>query len=291
MLGQAFEYSKTKAVFLVLFVAAMQASSTLYDKLHVQAISIPDVASNVAYTVDTYSICITVVAVVLAYLAYYFVFVPGPLLLLDFACFKPDESTSCSKQVYIEKAQRSGYFTESSLEFLEKVLYLSGLGEETCCPASTICEPMDRSQKTCHAEVQEVIFGVADEIFAQGTVKPKDVSILVVNCSVYSPVPSLATMVVNKYKMRKDIEVFNLGGMGCSAGLIALDLARRMLQLRRNSYALVVSTEALSGMLIYPGNKGSMMVGDCLFRPGASGVLLSNRRGNLTLLVNQLRNK
>lgn len=146
---------------------------------------------------------------------------------------------------------------------------------------------MDRSQRTCHAEVEEVIFGIADEIFVQGTVKPTDVRFLVVNCSVYSPVPSLAAMVVNKYKMRQDVHVFNLGGMGCSAGLIALDLARRLLQVRYNSYALVVSMMALSGMLIYPpGNKRSMMVGNCLFQTGASAVLLSNHRGNFILLVN-----
>ena len=93
-------------------------------------------------------------------------------------------------------------------------------------------------------------------------------------------------MVVNVYKMREDVEVFNLGGMGCSAGLIALDLARRLLQVRDNSYALAVSMMALSGMLIHPGNKRSMMVGNCLFQTGASAVLLSNRRGNFILLVN-----
>ncbi len=46
--------------------------------------------------------------------------------------------------------------------------------------------------------------------------------------------------------MQKDISSFNLSGMGCSAGLIAIALAREQLQLKRRKYALVVSTENIT---------------------------------------------
>ncbi|KAL1289850.1 hypothetical protein AAHE18_20G088100 [Arachis hypogaea] len=46
-------------------------------------------------------------------------------------------------------------------------------------------------------------------------------------------------MIVNKYKLRGNIRSFNLGGMGCSAGVIAIDLAKDMLQVHRNTYAVV----------------------------------------------------
>lgn len=269
----------------MLIIASVQAATILYDKLHVQAF-FHDIAMEIPSTVDTYSVSLMLVAAALTYLAYYFVFVPGPILMLDFSCFKPDDCTRVSKRTYVEKAKRSGFFSEKSLDFQEKVLALSGLGDETYAPPSTLLEPVDRSLKATHSEAQTCIFGVADEIFSQGIVKPKDVDILVVNCSMYSPVPSLAAMVVNKYKMRKDIVVYNLGGMGCSAGLIAVDLACKLLQGRRNSYALVISTEIISAQFGYPGNQRSMMVGNCLFRTGAAGVLLSNRRGNPTLPLN-----
>ena len=35
-------------------------------------------------------------------------------------------------------------------------------------------------------------------------------------------------------------------GMGCSAGIISVDLARQMLELTPNKYALVVSTENIT---------------------------------------------
>ncbi|XP_066320115.1 3-ketoacyl-CoA synthase 1-like [Miscanthus floridulus] len=54
--------------------------------------------------------------------------------------------------------------------------------------------------------------------------------VLIVNCSLFNPTPSLASMVVHRYKMREDVKSFNLGGTGCSAGLITVDLARDMLQ-------------------------------------------------------------
>ncbi|KAJ6936928.1 hypothetical protein NC652_011570 [Populus alba x Populus x berolinensis] len=64
--------------------------------------------------------------------------------------------------------------------------------------------------------------------------------------------------------------------MGCSAGVIAVDLAKDMLQIHRNTYAVVVSTENITQNW-YFGNKKSMLIPNCLFRVGGSAVLLSNK--------------
>lgn len=104
-----------------------------------------------------------------------------------------------------------------------------------------------------------------------------------VNCSLFNPTPSLSAMIINHFKMRSDIDSFNLGegdrppgspcrrslavfranvwaeaevcsarlhpaelaallapggpvpsagGMGCSAGMISIDLAKKMLRVR-----------------------------------------------------------
>ncbi len=42
------------------------------------------------------------------------------------------------------------------------------------------------------------------------------VGILVVNCSLFCPTPSLASCVMRAFKMRSDTVSYNLGGMGCS---------------------------------------------------------------------------
>jgi hypothetical protein len=118
-----------------------------------------------------------------------------------------------------------------------------------------------------------------------------------VNCSLYAPTPSMCAMVINKYvrstlarpplrftqlgahvcgclaicscvfrfSMRSDIRSYNLGGMGCSAGLISIDLAKNLLASRPGSLALVISTENITPNL-YMGNQRSMQLQNTLFR-------------------------
>ena len=72
-----------------------------------------------------------------------------------------------------------------------------------------------------------------------------------VNCSLFCPTPSLSAMLVNRFKMREDILSFNLGGMGCSAGVIAIGLAQRLLKTEPEKYALVVSTENITQVMLH----------------------------------------
>ncbi len=65
--------------------------------------------------------------------------------------------------------------------------------------------------------------------------------------------------------MKRDILSYNLSGMGCSAGLLAIDLARELLNSRPKSTALVISTEIITQNL-YHGNERSMLLQNTLFR-------------------------
>ena len=44
------------------------------------------------------------------------------------------------------------------------------------------------------------------------------IDILIVVCSCFAPTPSIASMIVNRFKLRTDILSHNIAGMGCSAG-------------------------------------------------------------------------
>jgi 3-ketoacyl-CoA synthase len=65
---------------------------------------------------------------------------------------------------------------------------------------------------------------------AAAGIHPQQIDILVTNCSIYCPTPSLASMLVNQFKMRQDIQSYHLGGMGCGNGVMALSLIRDLLQ-------------------------------------------------------------
>ncbi|KAJ1393668.1 Very-long-chain 3-ketoacyl-CoA synthase [Sesbania bispinosa] len=171
---------------------------------------------------------------------------PRSVYLVDFSCYRPPSHLSVKFTQFMEHSKLTGDFDESSLEFQRKILERSGLGEETYVPEAMHHIPPTPSMAAAREEAEQVMFGALDNLFANTKIKPKDIGILVVNCSLFNPTPSLSAMIVNKYKLRGNIRSFNLGGMGCSAGVIAIDLAKDMLQVHRNTYA-VVDLMAIAG--------------------------------------------
>ena len=60
-------------------------------------------------------------------------------------------------------------------------------------------------------------------------IKPKQIGILVVNCSLFNPTPSLASMIINHFKMRSNIISYNLSGESVTTSWVnhlALDVTR-----------------------------------------------------------------
>ena len=113
------------------------------------------------------------------------------------------------------------------------------------------------------AEAEVVLFSCLDALFASTapSIGPRDVDVLIVNCSLFVPTPSLSSLLVNRYRMRHDVQSYQLGGMGCSAGVIALHLARDLLQVYRSARCLVVSTEIIT-QSIHIGSDPSFLVSE-----------------------------
>ncbi|KAL3506018.1 hypothetical protein ACH5RR_031400 [Cinchona calisaya] len=206
----------------------------------------------------------------------YFMTRPRKVYLVDFACYKPGPEVMCPKELFMERSKQAGIFSEENLAFQKKILERSGLGQKTYFPESLLQVPANPCIAEARKEAEMVMFGAIDQLLAKTGVKAKDIGILVVNCSLFCPTPSLSAMIVNHYKFRGNILSYNLGGMGCSAGLISIDLAKQLLQVQPNSYALVVSMENIT-LNWYFGNNRSMLVSNCIFRMGGAAILLSNK--------------
>jgi hypothetical protein len=56
--------------------------------------------------------------------------------------------------------------------------------------------------------------------------------VVITSCSIYCPVPSLPSLVVNHFRMRSSVETYSLSGMGCANGVVAVSLVRDLLQAR-----------------------------------------------------------
>ena len=183
-------------------------------------------------------------------------------------------------------------FTEKSMEFQEKILRTSCISETSIFPDSIFAgdkaglhgkeaERVALNMGGARDEAEAMMCKAVEELLEATGTRPADIGIVIVNCSLFCPTPSLSAMLVNRFKMRSDVLSYNLGGMGCSASVISVDLAKRLLRSseQRNTLALVVSTENITQNW-YRGNDRSMLLSNCLFRCGAAALLLSNRRSD-----------
>ncbi|XP_071728250.1 3-ketoacyl-CoA synthase 2-like [Rutidosis leptorrhynchoides] len=195
--------------------------------------------------------------------------------LVDFICYKPPNSQMYSKESTIKNLRQFGYYSEETLDFMTKVLERSGLGDSTYFPDTFSKQTYNPSINDTRRGVEMTIFGSVDMLLAKTGVRCKDIGILILNCTVYNPVPSLCSIIVNRYKLRESIITYNLAGMGCSAGLRAIGLAQQLLQVHPKSYALIVTTEVINDNL-YLGNDRSKLLINCVFRVGGAAILLSN---------------
>ncbi|KAL1329305.1 3-ketoacyl-CoA synthase 1 [Arachis ipaensis] len=199
-----------------------------------------------------------------------------PVYLVDFACYKPEEERKISVESFLNMSEESGEFQDETLQFQRRISSRAGLGDETYLPRGVMSRPPRLCMEEARAEAEAVMFGALDALFAKTGVNPRDIDIVVVNCSLFNPTPSLSAMIVNHYKLRTNVKTYNLGGMGCSAGLISIDMAKDLLNANPNSYAIVVSTENIT-LNWYFGNDRSMLLCNCIFRMGGAAVLLSNK--------------
>uniref|UniRef100_A0ACD6AKK9 Uncharacterized protein n=1 Tax=Avena sativa TaxID=4498 RepID=A0ACD6AKK9_AVESA len=199
--------------------------------------------------------------------------------LVDYACFRPNSNCRISKAARIETIHHSLADDDSCcLRFLACITERSGLGDETYLPPCHHYIPPCYSLSEARGDAELSIFTTIDDLLVKTSINPDEITILIVNCSLFNPTPSLSDMIMRRYKLRGDIYNVQLSGMGCSAGLIAASLANNLLQTAPfNSHALVVSTEIMTG-IYYTGRKREMQLTNMLFRTGSSAVLLSTSR-------------
>ncbi|XP_051203847.1 3-ketoacyl-CoA synthase 6-like [Lolium perenne] len=205
---------------------------------------------------------------------------PRAVYLVDYACFRTKASGRVPFGTFLEHAKlvtfiEGASIDERSVRFMTRLLERSGLGEETCLPPAHHYIPPFRNLEASREEVELVIFSAIDDLLAKTGVKPEAVDFLVVNCSLFAPVPSFTDMIIHRYGMRSDVRNVHLSGMGCSAGLVSVGLARNFLQTApQGSTALVVSTETITPNY-YVGKERAMLLPNCLFRMGGAAALLS----------------
>jgi len=219
-----YHYLISNAMYLLLIPLIGVASA------HLSTISYQDVAQlweNLKFNLVSVTVCSSLLVFLVTF---YFMSRPRGVYLVDFACYKPEQDCTCTREIFMDRSAKTGVFSEENLSFQKKILERSGLGQKTYLPPAILSVPPNPCMAEARKEAEQVMFGAIDQLLAKTGVKAKDIGVLVVNCSLFNPTPSLSAMIVNHYKLRGNIQSYNLGGMGCSAGLISIDLAKQLLQ-------------------------------------------------------------
>ncbi|CAD6224196.1 unnamed protein product [Miscanthus lutarioriparius] len=198
--------------------------------------------------------------------------------LVDFSCLKPPRRLRLPVAGLLEHLRLIACFDDGSVEFMAKVIEASGMGNETYFPPSLHYIPPAATHADAVQEAHALFFPTLDDLFAKTGVPPSRVGALVVNCSGICPAPLLAAIIASRYRMRADVRTFNLSGMGCAAGVVGVDVARRLLLTHAISYAVVVSAEIVT-VGWYSGKDQGKLLLNCYFRTGCSAALVTSIRG------------
>jgi 3-ketoacyl-CoA synthase len=227
------------------------------------------------------TIALEAVAIAAIAVAYIFGIKPS-VYCLGNVVFVPPKDWQVTQDDLKQIMAAQGCFDDKSMEFMDKLLNNSGTGNATHWPPAYLpCKDGEtkahRTMLNARGEAESVIFRLVRDVLDSTHVRPKDIDFVIINCSLFVPTPSLCAMVCNKFGMRKDVRTYNLGGMGCSANVISVDLGKQLLQNEPGKRALIVSTENLTQNL-YEGGEKSMLLQNTLFRCGGCALLLSSRR-------------
>lgn len=197
--------------------------------------------------------------------------------ILDYECYKAPDDRKLTTKFSGEIIRRNKHLGLNEYKFLLKAIVSSGIGEETYAP-KMVFQGLESSPSLADAlvEMDEFFTDSIDKLLKRTGVSPSEIDILVVNISMLATSPSLSSRIINLYKMREDVKVYNLTGMGCSASLISINIVHNIFKSVRNQRALVVTSESLS-LGWYTGNDRSMILANCLFRTGGCAMILTNK--------------
>ncbi|KAI9071504.1 hypothetical protein K1719_046533 [Acacia pycnantha] len=121
---------------------------------------------------------LTLVAIIFHY---YLKGKPRQVYLVDFACYKPNDSCAITKEETVEAVKSIGVFSEENLKRMEKIIAKSGLGPKTYLPQAITQKEPKLCLVEARKETETVFFGAIDELLEKTRVPPKDIGILVVN--------------------------------------------------------------------------------------------------------------
>jgi len=172
-----------------------------------------------------------------------------PVWLVDFECYRVPERLRAPRDLIVKAMRRKNLFTEENILFQEAILDRSGLGDATGLSDAILRMnegDVRTSLRDSLDETEMIMYEIVDDLLKKTGRDPKEIDAVITSCSCFAPTPSMAAMLVNKFRMRRDVLTYSMAGMGCSSSLVCIDLAKHLLQALPNRRILVVNHENIT---------------------------------------------
>lgn len=83
---------------------------------------------------------------------------------------------------------------------MDRILRTNGTGEQTYFPPAMV--KLSFTLADAREEAEMVLFGCMDKLLQSTGIKPQQIDILITNCSLFCPTPSLSAMVKPALSLR-----------------------------------------------------------------------------------------
>lgn len=126
---------------------------------------------------------------------------------------------------------------------------------------------------------------IARNLVMQAGIGINEVDLVVVNQTTGNTLPSLSSYVLSQLDCCRNTLTLNIGYMGCSAALIALDTTARLMRNDASiQKAMVISLE-IPSVMMSARPSDTVILGNTLFGDGAAGVMLTKKRSKKSIYM------
>ncbi|EER09321.1 conserved hypothetical protein, partial [Perkinsus marinus ATCC 50983] len=129
---------------------------------------------------------------------------------IDHCEFNPPDEWKVSRAEIIKILSTDKNLSPESLAFMKRLLSKSGTSDKTAFPPNLTGErwsaTLEDSREEAETAMGEALRGLMDKT----GITARDIDVLIINCSLLSPTPSLCALLVSKFGMRSDILTYNL---------------------------------------------------------------------------------
>ena len=147
----------------------------------------------------------------------------------------------------------------------------------SCVPIDWYNEPhgwADRTKLYIDNSV-DLLEKVARDLLQQAKLKVEDIDMIVVSSTTGVATPSLDALMVERLKMRRDIQRLPIFGLGCAGGVLGLARAASMAKSQPGAKVLFLVVELCALTFRKNDISKSNIVATALFGDGAAGAILS----------------